>query len=75
MMGINIGAARKNEAYQFLKKLEGTLNSAFPSVTELQTLMRTTAGDSEDVFLSRFVIPKLYELMTAYDGMDAAKVA
>jgi hypothetical protein len=37
--------------------------------------VRKTAGDSEDAFLSRFVIPKLHELMIAYDDMNASKAS
>ena len=70
-----IRATQKNEAYQFLKKLEGKLNSTLPSPAELQTRIRTTAGNLEDAFLSQFVIPTLSELMTAYDGMDASKAS
>ena len=66
---------RKHDAYAFLKKFENTLNSTLPPPTDLRTEIRKTAGDAEDAFLSRFVIPKLHGLMTAFDEMDAAKAS
>jgi hypothetical protein len=66
---------RKHDAYSFLKGLEKTLNSTLPPPTELRTEIRKTVGDLEDAFLSRFVIPRLSELMTAYDDMDASKAS
>ena len=51
---------RKHDAYAFLKEFENTLNSTLPPPTDLRTEIRKTAGDAEDAFLSRFVIPKLH---------------
>jgi hypothetical protein len=51
----------------------GWRSVALPPPTKLRTEIRRTAGDSEDAFLSMFVIPTLSELMSAHDGMDASK--
>jgi hypothetical protein len=66
---------RKSDAYAFLKKLEKELNSTLPSPTKLRMDIRKTAGDAEDAFLSRFVIPELHRLMSEYDEMDASKAS
>ena len=73
MTETDIRVTQKNEAYQFLKKLEGELNSTLPSPADLQASIRTTPGIPEDAFLSGHVIPKLFDSMAKYNGMDATK--
>jgi hypothetical protein len=75
---------RKKDAYLFLKTLEKELNLRLLPPEQLRTDIRKLVAESkgnsnehlrtpESAFLNKFVIPKLFELVAARDGMDDSK--
>jgi hypothetical protein len=78
---------RKRDAHLFLKKLEDRLNFTLPAPAELRAKVRETAKKTrserqlspahlrgpEASFLNHFVIPEVFELVSAYEAMDDSR--